>query len=306
MPYTNLAKQRLLLKQRQSDLVGQLEKRNLDALLKKLKIRRLGFESHDLSVFDSKRIKQNLKSVKFFEVDHLIEAIRSVKDDLEVSYIQRASTIADKAFKHIKTFIKPGLKEIEVAWELEKYMREQGAGGVAWSPFIVAAGKNSSMAHWGAGETKIRNGDMVQLDFGCSYRGYVCDISRVLFVGKPTEKQKSIYEMVLKAQQLGLSLVKEGENGGVIDKKVQEFLKKQTKHYYKHSLGHGVGLDVHEAPYVSASRKNKLEAGNVITIEPGVYISGWGGVRIEDTVLVTNEGYKPLTKAPKGITKTTI
>lgn len=365
MLFINQTKQRSLLKQRLRALVGQVEKRNLDAflvssetnryyltgwqgdaesgfclitkrenyyltdtrysehvtkatnfkiiesnsgidsslegLVDKLKIRSIGFESHDLSVFSRGQIKRHLKGVKLIPVDHLIEVKRSVKDDQEISGIKKSSSIADSAFDHIRKFITPGIKESDVAWELEKYMRIQGADAMAWSPFIVAAGKNSSMAHWGATETKIKKGDMVQLDYGCSYKGYVCDISRVVFVGEPNEKQKKIYMQVFEAQKIGLSLVKEGVNGAEIDKKVQGFLKKKTKYYYKHSLGHGVGINVHELPYVSTSRKNKLEAGNVITIEPGIYIPGWGGVRIEDTILVTKTGYKLLTKAPKKI-----
>ena len=274
---------------------------SLKDLVNKLKIRSIGFESHALSVFSREQIRRHLKGVKFLPVDDLIETNRSVKDDQEISNIKKSSSIADSAFDHILKFIKPGLKESDVAWELEKYMRELGADGVAWSPFIVAAGKNSSMPHWGATEAKIKKRDMIQLDYGCLYRGYVCDISRVVFVGEPNEEQKRIYNLVLEAQRLGLSMVKSGINGGVIDKKVQDFLKKETKHYYKHSLGHGVGLDVHELPYVSANRKNKLKSGNVITIEPGVYIPGWGGLRIEDTLLVTKTGYKLLTTPSKKI-----
>ena len=279
---------------------------SLERLVNKLKIRSIGFESHDLSVFSNKRFKRHLKGAKLIGVDHMIEMMRSVKNDQEIFYIQNASAIANRAFKHIKKFIKPGMKEIDVTWELEKYMRMQGADGMAWSPFIVAAGKNSSMAHWGVSGAKIKKGDMVQLDYGCSYKGYACDISRVIFVGEPNEEQKKIYNLVFEAQKIGLSLVKEGASGAAIDKKVQGFLKKKTKYYYKHSLGHGVGIDVHELPYVSASRKSKLAAGNVITIEPGVYIPGWGGVRIEDTILVTKTGYKSLTKSTKKINEVTV
>ena len=147
---------------------------------------------------------------------------------------------------------------------------------------------------------------MVQLDYGCSWQGYKCDISRVAFVGKPSEEQARIYNLVLEAQNLGLALVKNGKSGAVIDLAVRKFLEKQTSHFYRHSLGHGVGLEVHELPYVNARRKSRLEAGNVITIEPGIYIPHWGGVRIEDTVLVTKDGYQTLTKAPKQIKEVTI
>lgn len=368
MLFINQTKQRSLLKLRQSAIVNQLEKRNLDAFLvsseknryylsgwqgdaesgfclltdkenyyltdsrytehvskstnlkviesnggtgpvlekltRELKIRSIGYESHDISVFSRDKFKRQLNGVKLVSVENLIETKRSVKDDQEILFIKKSSNIADKAYEHIRKFIKPGIKESDVAWELEKFMMEYGADAMAWSPFIVASGKNSSMAHWGASGTKIKEGDIVQLDYGCSYQGYVCDISRVVFVGEPNEKQKRIYNLVFKAQKLGLSLVKEGEYGGAIDQKVQTFLKKQTKYFYKHSLGHGVGIDVHELPYVSTSKKNRLKVGNVITIEPGVYIPGWGGMRIEDTLVVTKTGYKLLTNATKKINAT--
>ena len=239
-------------------------------------------------------------------VAHLIEEIRAVKGDDEVSRLKKSASIAAKAFNHILNVIKPGVTEAEIAWEMEKYMRRTGAEKMAWEPFIVATGPNSSMPHYGAGEVKIKRGDMVQLDYGCSWQGYKCDISRVVFVGKPSEEQARIYNLVLEAQKLGLSLVKDGKSGAAVDLAVRKFLEKETPHFYRHSLGHGVGLEVHELPYVNARRKSRLEAGNVITIEPGIYIPRWGGVRIEDTVLVTKDGYQTLTKAPKKIGEVTI
>ena len=279
---------------------------SLRGLTKGLKLRRIGYESHHISVFSLQRIKKFLKNVPLISVAHLVEEIRSVKNDAEVTNIRKAVTFAEKAFKHILKFIRPGISEKEVAWEMEQYMRKQGAEKMAWDPFIVAAGKNSSMAHWGATGAKIKKGDQVQLDYGCSYHGYVCDISRVVFVGKPSGEQEKIYNLVLDAQKLALSLVKSGRGVATIDKKVRAFLENSTKHYYRHALGHGVGLEVHELPYVNERRKNKLVEGNVITIEPGIYIPGWGGVRIEDMVLVTKEGPKLLTKAPKKVKDVTV
>jgi Xaa-Pro aminopeptidase len=273
----------------------------LREIVAKEKLSRLGYESHYISIFSFKRVKKFLKGTKVVPVAHLIEEVRSVKEEFEVNNIRKSISIAEKTFKHILKYIKVGISEREIAWEMERYMREKGAEKMAWDPFIVAAGKNASMAHWGASSSKIKKGDLVQLDYGCSYQGYVCDISRVVFVGEPTVRQKKIYDLVLAAQKLALSLVKSGKNAATIDKKVRSFLEKSTKHFYRHGLGHGVGLDVHEFPYLNKNRKNKLAEGNVITIEPGIYIPGWGGVRIEDMVLVTKEGYELLTKIPKKI-----
>lgn len=274
-------------------------------------IRVLGFESHHLSVFAFKRLQRFLKEVKLAPVAHLIEELRATKDEAEVVAIKKVANIADKTFEHILSFAKPGMTEGEVAWEIEKFMRETGAERTAWDPIIVAAGPNSSMAHYGAGDTQLKKEDIVLADFGCVYQGYHSDISRVFFVGKPTDQQMKIYNLVLEAQRLGISLVREGRLGSTIDKKVRSFLEKrlparQAKNIYRHALGHGVGLEAHELPSVSIRRKNRLVAGNVVTIEPGIYIPGWGGVRIEDMVFVTKEGYKLLTKAPKEIKEITV
>jgi Xaa-Pro aminopeptidase len=278
----------------------------LREIIAKEKLSRLGYESHHLSIFSFKRTKKFLKGTKLIPVAHLIEEIRGVKENSEIANIEKSISIAEKTLKHILKFIRVGIREREVAWEMERYMRDKGAEKMAWDPFIVAAGKNASMAHWGASSTKIKKGDLVQLDYGCSYQGYVCDISRVIFIGKPSEEQKRIYSLVIEAQKLALSLVKSGRQAATIDKKVRSFLERHTKHFYRHALGHGVGLDVHEFPYLNINRKNKLEEGNVITIEPGIYIPGWGGVRIEDMVLVTKTGYRLLTKPPKKIEEVTV
>lgn len=275
------------------------------------KIETIGFESHHLSISAFKRLKRFLKKIRLVPAAHLIEELRAIKDEAEVVAIKKAAEIADKTFEHLLNFAKPDMTENEIAWEIEKFMREAGAEKAAWDPIIVAAGTNSSMAHHGAGSVKLKKEDMVLLDFGCVYQGYHNDISRVFFVGKPTDQQVEIYNLVLEAQRLGISLVKEGRLGAMVDRKVRGFLEKslpakQAKNIYRHALGHGVGLEVHELPSVSTHRKSWLRAGNVITIEPGIYIPGWGGVRIEDMVLVTSKGPKILTKAPKEIKEVTI
>jgi len=284
----------------------------LRALPEKEKSARIGFESHHLSVFSFKHLKKVLKKVKLVPEASLIEKLREVKDEIELGKIRKSVALADRAFTHILSFIKPGISEKEVAWELEDFLKKAGADGLAWNPIIVAAGANSSMAHWGAENTKIRKNDMVLLDFGCIYQGYCSDISRVIFVGKPNSRQIEIYNLVLEAQKLGIGLVKEGRTGATIDKKVRSFLEKNlpsgvdSKHIYKHALGHGVGLEIHELPSMNIRRKNKLATGSITTIEPGIYIPGWGGIRIEDMVLVTKEGCEIFTKAPKEIREITI
>lgn len=275
-------------------------------LTRKLSVKRVGYESHDLSVFSFKRLKRFCSHLKLIPVAHLIENQRVVKDPLEIVKIKKAVDIADAAFSHILNFIKLGMSEKQVAWELEKFMRGSGAEKNAWEPFIVASGANSSIVHWGVSNRKIKKNDMVLLDFGCVFDGYYSDISRVIFIGRPSDEQKKIYNLVLEAQKLSLSLVKEGKIGATIDKKARRFLEKETQHFYRHSLGHGVGLEIHEKPTLSIHSKNKLQSGNVVTVEPGVYIPKWGGVRIEDLVVVTKNGCKVLTKSPKEIKQVSI
>ncbi len=279
---------------------------SLKDIATKQKLKKVGYESRHISVHSLRRLEKYLVSTKLIATSFLIEELRSIKEPIELDFIKGAVNIAEGSFKHILGFIKVGMKEEEIAWELEKKMKENGAKALAWDPIIVATGANSSMVHWGASDSKVKEGNQVLLDYGCSYRGYVSDISRVIFVGEPTGEQEKIYNLVLDAQKLALNLVKAGKQAAIIDKKVRNFLEKHTKYYYRHALGHGVGLEVHELPYVNISRKNKLAVGNVITIEPGIYIPGWGGVRIEDMVLVTKGGYKLLTKAPKKIEDVTV
>lgn len=281
-------------------------------LAKKLKIKRIGYESHDLSVFSFKKLEKFNPHLKFVPTAYLIEDIRAVKDKAEISKLKKALEISDKTFKHVLNWVKPGMTEAEIAWEMEKYARGAGAQKMAWEPTIVARGPNSSMAHYAAGKAKIKKNDMVLVDWGCVFDGYHSDTTRVFFIGRPTKEQNEIYNLVLEAQNLGESLIAENKQGAEIDEEVRNFLMKhlsargEAKNIYRHSLGHGVGLQVHEEPRLSSNSKNKLKVGNVITVEPGVYILGWGGVRLEDVVVVTKKGCEVLTKAPKNIKEVTI
>ena len=227
--------------------------------------------------------------------------MRAVKDSEEISLIERAINITEKSFEFILKNLKPGLTEKEIAWELEKFMRELGASKNAWDNLIVASGPNSSMTHYAAGERKIQKGDTVLLDWGCYFQGYCCDISRVVFLGNPTDKQAHVYNLVLESQKKAIEKVRAGVKTKEIDLAARNFLKEKTEHYFKHAIGHGVGIEVHELPRLNEKSKEKLEIGNIITIEPGVYEPLWGGIRIEDMFLVTEEGSRLLTKLGKNL-----
>lgn len=274
--------------------------------VRKVGVKSVGFESQHLSVSSFQKLKKFCQKVKFVPTDNFVQELRSIKDEGEIKNIKKAVKIADKTFEYILNKVKPGMTEKEVAWEMEQYIKNSGADGLAWEPIIVASGANSSMAHWGAGDREIKNKDTVLLDFGCVWQGYCSDITRIIFVGQPTDLQKRIYDMVLSASLLGESLISKGKEASLIDKTVKSFLENQTKNSYRHGLGHGVGLEVHELPKLSTQSKSKLEENNTVTIEPGIYIPGWGGIRLEDIGVVKRDGFELLTKSPKNINEVTI
>lgn len=264
---------------------------------------KIGFESSLLSHREFSSLKN--PKVKLVPVLHLIEELREVKDQEEIKLLKKSLKIAEEAFEHILGFIKIGLTEKEVAWELEKFMRERGAQEAAWQPFIVASGVHSGEPHHHPGNKKIKKGELLQLDFGCKVGGYHCDISRVVFMGKPTPEQERVYELVLEAQELGKSLIKPGVIMGEVDRKVREFLHQNTLagHVYRHSLGHGLGLEIHEPPTIYSGSEEKFVENQVVTVEPGLYIEDWGGVRLEDQVLVTKSGSVTWNKSSKNLNR---
>lgn len=273
--------------------------------VKKNQAKKIGFES-SLTHERLTLLKRNAQGLSLIATKNLVENLRSSKSSAEVKAVKKALKIADQAFLDLLKIIKPGMTEKEIAWKLEVLMREGGAEKTAWEPQIVAAGKNSALPHYGHGATKIKQGNQVQIDYGCVYQGYHTDTSRMIFIGPTTKRQQEIYSLVLAAQKFGISLVKPGAISGEIDQQVKAYLKEKTAGVYRHGLGHGVGLDIHELPTLYTGNQDRLTTGQVITIEPAVYLEGWGGVRIEDMVLVTPTGGEVLTKAPKDIQKVTL
>lgn len=276
---------------------------------------KIGFESHDLTHQQllslrnwAKPISPRDSQLKLVPTNNLIESLREIKDEKEVALIKKSLQVAESVFKEALKIIRPGQTELEIAWQLEKLIREKGGESSSWYPFIVAVGKNSAEPHHHPNETKIKKGDLVQLDFGAVVGGYHSDISRVVFMGKPSEKQKRIYRAVLEVQEFAKSLIKPGVVMGEVDKKAREFLHKEVgrEGVYRHSLGHGVGLEVHEAPTIHSGVKEKFKVRQVVTIEPAIYLPGWGGIRLEDEVLVTREGAETLNKSLKQISQVII
>lgn len=268
-------------------------------ILKKKGIKKIGFEKEYISYSLYSLFKNKWTGISFKPVNSAVTAFRAVKDQEEIDAIINSVELADKAFKHILAEIKPGRKEREIALELEYFMRKEGAEGISFD-FIVASGIRGAMPHGVASEKKLKEGEMVTLDFGCVLKGYCSDISRTVVLGDPSEKQKEIYSLVNAAQSLGLESLRPGIKAEDADKKVRDYFSlKGYGDFFGHGLGHGVGMEVHEAPRLAPCSEDELIPGMVVTVEPGLYIDGFGGVRIEDMALITSEGYQVLTKSSK-------
>lgn len=229
-----------------------------------------------------------------------LDSLRIIKDEAEIELIKKAVSISDQAFTEVLSVIKAGMTEIEVAAELEYQMRKSGSERPAF-PTIVASGVRGSLPHGTASDKIIQEGELVTMDFGAVYRGYHSDITRTVCVGKASQKQKELYHIVLDAQLNGLATVCAGKQNNAVDMAARYVI---TQHGYAenfgHGLGHGVGLEIHEWPRLSPKAEPMvLESGMVVTVEPGIYIPGFGGIRIEDTVVVTSNGCNKLTQSTK-------
>lgn len=270
--------------------------------LKEKNIENIYLETERLTVAELNSLKKAFDFCKVEakeEVDEIINKARAVKTDYEVDCIKKAQKIAEDAFSHILTFIKEGVTEKEIALELDFYMLKNGAEAVSFET-IAVSGKNSSMPHGVPTDKKIENGDFITMDFGAVYNGYHSDMTRTVIVGEPTEKQKEVYETVLKAQKSALEVLKNGVTGFDADKVARDIIEKAGyKENFGHGTGHGVGIEIHESPNLSPYSKAILETGNIVTVEPGIYIPDEFGVRIEDMALITENGYINLTNCKK-------
>ncbi|MDW0117323.1 Xaa-Pro peptidase family protein [Sporosarcina thermotolerans] len=266
--------------------------------VKEMNVNTLGFEKDNLTfgMYDTynEKVDAELKPVS-----GIIEELRMVKTTEEIEILKQAAKIADDAFAHICTFIKPGVTELEVSNELEMFMRKQGATSSSFDT-IVASGERGALPHGVASDKVIESGDMVTLDFGAIYNGYISDITRTVAVGEPSEKMKEIYEVTRAAQQMALEQIKPGMTGIEADAVARDYIK--SKGYgdaFGHSTGHGIGLEVHEGPGLSFRSETVLVPNMAVTVEPGIYLPGIGGVRIEDDIIITEEGNVRLTHSPK-------
>ncbi len=283
-------------------ITGNLEKW-LPELLSDSGIKRLGFEGGDVTYNFHQQINDVLKkkkcNIKLIVTEGLVEGIRVVKEPEEIELIRNAAAITDAAFKDIEPKIKAGMTEKQIAWELERVMRENGSEPLPFD-IIVGSGPNAALPHAKPTDRAINRGEPIVIDMGAKHQGYASDLTRTICLGKADAKFKHVYNTVLEAQNMATKAIKKGMTGNQADRVSREIIKKAGYgEAFGHSLGHGVGLAEHELPRLGQGSKEKLTDGMVFTIEPGIYITGWGGVRIEDTVVMEGGKVKLLTKAKK-------
>ncbi|MDH5661736.1 MAG: aminopeptidase P family protein, partial [Elusimicrobiota bacterium] len=276
---------------------------------------RLGFEAGGISIKRHKDMEKALRGVTLVPLADLVEGMRVVKTEEEVSLIRQSARICVAAFRFIKERIRIGMKERVIACQLEYFMKKRGAERTSFEA-IVASGENTAYPHYRTGDRKIGPGDCLLIDMGCVYKGYCSDLTRPLFLNIITDnkreslretlsfefkgKQGKIYQIVREAQRAAVGKIRPGVRCSSIDSAAREVIARAgLGDYFIHRTGHGIGLDVHELPCVEENNKQVLRAGMVLTVEPGVYIPGFGGIRIEDMVLVTKKGNEVLTEGKR-------
>ena len=259
----------------------------------------VGFEENYVTYADYTNIVRKYRIRNIEETENVIEKLRMVKDETELSYIEKACEITDKCFKHLLSYIKIGMTEKQVAFEIEKFFAQNGADGVAFET-IVASGVNSSKPHAIPSDKIIRAGDPITIDFGAKYKGYCADMTRTIFAGEVSDELQNLYNYVLKNQLRATKDIKEGVSCKMIARSVENdfYLYNYT---LIHALGHGVGIEIHELPYLSHNSQNILKENMVVTNEPGIYLPGKYGIRIEDTIRVGKLESEVLTKSSKEI-----
>lgn len=268
---------------------------------------RIGFEADRVTVSQMEQLRAATErnasvdgAVEWVATRDIVERIRGIKSEDELALMQKAIDIADDCFAFIVDHLKPGVTEREVAWKMEVFMREQGASALSF-PSIVASGVNGALPHARPSDKPLAAGEFITLDFGCYWEGYASDMTRTVFIGEPTERDLAMYDLVLTAQKAGVAAVKPGVVAKDVDKVARDII--TDAGYggaFGHGLGHGIGMDVHEEfPRLNTRGEVVLEPGMVASVEPGVYLADWGGIRIEDLVVVTEDGARVLTKSPK-------
>ncbi|WP_067836849.1 M24 family metallopeptidase [Amphibacillus sediminis] len=261
-------------------------------------LKRVGFEQEHVTFATYQQYKRAV-SADLVPISGLVETIRMIKSEQELSIMQKAAEISDAAYQHILSFVKPGMREIEVSDELEFFMRKQGATSSSFDT-IVASGHRSALPHGVASDKRIEAGELVTIDFGALYQGYCSDMTRTFAVGDISDQLRDIYQTVLDAHLKGLAGIKAGMSGNEADALTRNYIQERGYgQYFGHGTGHGLGLEVHEGPRLAPSSDTILRENMVVTVEPGIYIPEVGGCRIEDDIIITKDGNKSLNRSPK-------
>ncbi|NLI91866.1 MAG: aminopeptidase P family protein [Peptococcaceae bacterium] len=259
----------------------------------------IGIEENTLSWAEYRRFKEAAGNCRLADASEIFNRLREVKDPAEIEILRKAIRITDEAFAMILDRLKPGVQEEEIALELEFSLRRLGASGRSFD-YIVASGGRSALPHGVASSKKIIAGEAVTLDFGAKYQWYCSDMTRTVFIGQPEAKYRELYRIVLEAQEAAIQALKPGMTGKEADAVARDVIGKAGYgDFFGHGLGHSLGLEIHETPRLNTRENKVLEPGMILTVEPGIYLPGWGGVRIEDVILVTNFGAEVLTQASK-------
>jgi len=272
--------------------------KHISESISNLELKNIGVEERYLPFAEFTKIKEYSRgNFNLIPTHSIVEDKRQIKDAQEIAKLKKAAQITFLALEYIKQFIVPGIKEIEVVAELERFIRYQGARAPSFD-IIVATGPNSSQPHYLSGERKLRDNEPVLIDFGVDYQGYKSDLTRVLFLGKINVLERKIYDVVLKAQELAIKRITPGAEMAEIDRVARGYIaKKGYAKYFTHNLGHGFGLEVHESPQIAPNEASAIKPGMTFTIEPGIYLPSKFGIRIEDMILVTNKGTEVLSGA---------
>ena len=255
---------------------------------------RLGFEGQHLLFAEWEQLRGESSAVEWVPVSGLVEGVRAVKDEEEIAAIERAARIAAAALAETLTLVEPGVREADIASELDYRMRRLGARRPAFET-IVASGARSALPHAATSDRKLRAGELVLFDFGAHWLGYCSDMTRTYVVGEAGPRQREVYELVLAAHWAARAALRAGVSGAEVDTAARQlFAEADVEERFTHSTGHGLGLEVHESPRLGRRSEDRLESNMVVTVEPGLYFAGWGGVRIEDTLVVTDDRPRPL------------
>lgn len=272
---------------------------SLVATLQESGAAKIAFEAGNTTVQAFRELEKRLPNLEFVPADSELTLLRAVKDADELVLLERVAEIASQSLLEILPQVKPGAVESELAWALEVAMRQRGAEGKSFD-FIVASGERGALPHGRASEKRLAAGELVTFDYGALYQGYCSDETVTLCLGQPDSRQLEVYETVRVAQQLAIEAVRPGVNFRDVDAKARDYIaSKGFGQYFGHGLGHGIGIDIHEPPTASPRSLQVIEEGMVFTVEPGIYIPGFGGVRIEDSVVVESDGCRRITQVPK-------